>query len=83
MGSSELPVATGVAAPIREADMPAAPQPSGQVSVGMTTQEVKAAWGEPAEITQEEVVDGRVQTWSYGGSRSLQFNANGRLEAVR
>jgi hypothetical protein len=49
----------------------------------MTTQEVKAVWGEPAEITQEEVVDGRLQTWSYGGSGSLQFNASGRLEAVQ
>lgn len=55
----------------------------GQLRVGMTTQEVKAVWGEPAEIVQEEVVDGRLQTWSYGSSGSLQFNASGHLEAVQ
>ena len=47
----------------------------------MTASEVRAILGAPTEITQEEVVDGRVQTWSYG-SRSLQFDPSGRLSAM-
>jgi len=50
--------------------------------LGMTETEVKAVWGRPAEITMEEAVQGRVDTWSYGDSRSLQFD-RGRLSAVQ
>lgn len=60
---------------------PVATGSRGEPRVGMTTNEVRAVLGAPTEITQEEVVDGRVQTWSYG-SRSLQFDPSGRLSAM-
>lgn len=47
---------------------------------GMSKNEVRNILGNPTEITQEEGVDGRVDTWSYGaGSKTLQFDATGRL----
>ena len=55
----------------------------GEPRIGMTTKEVKAIWGEPTEVTQEEVVQGRVQTWSYGPSRSVQFDHTGRLSVMQ
>jgi hypothetical protein len=45
---------------------------------GLTSNEAKARWGEPTEVTQEEGVQGRVDTWSYG-SRSVQFDSRGRV----
>ena len=42
--------------------------------VGMTTGEVKAIWGEPVEIVQDEPVTGRVDIWQYGDGRAVQFN---------
>lgn len=72
-----LPVA---AAPAVAPEEPPAMQ--GELRAGMTAKEVRATWGRPAEIVDEEVVEGRVQTWSYPGSRSLQFDASGRLSAV-
>ena len=65
-------------------DTPSASDPlitQSEPRLGMTQTEVKAMWGEPTEITMEEVVQGRVDTWSYG-SRSLQFDA-GRLSAIQ
>ena len=50
--------------------------------LGMTETEVKSIWGKPTEITMEEAVQGRVDTWSYGDSRSLQFD-RGRLSAIQ
>ncbi len=55
----------------------------GEPRIGMTTKEVKAIWGEPTEVTQEEVVQGRVQTWSYGPSRSVEFDPSGRLSVMQ
>jgi hypothetical protein len=55
----------------------------GEPRIGMTTKEVRAIWGEPTEVTQEEVVQGRVQTWSYGLSRSVQFDHTGRLSVMQ
>ena len=60
---------------------PGATGAQGEPRVGMTTSEVRAVLGAPTEVTQEEVVDGRVQTWSYG-SRSLQFDTGGRLSVM-
>ena len=71
-----LPVAATAAAP----EEPPALQ--GELRAGMTAKEVRATWGQPAEILDEEVVEGRVQTWSYPGSRALQFDAGGRLSGV-
>jgi hypothetical protein len=45
---------------------------------GMSKGEVRAILGNPTQVTQEEGVEGRVDTWSYG-SQTLQFDATGHL----
>lgn len=50
-----------------------------ELRAGMSKGEVRAILGSPREITQEEGVDGRVDTWSYGNARTVQFDAGGRL----
>jgi hypothetical protein len=55
--------------------------PEGEPRLGMSRMEVQAIWGQPVEVSHEEEVRGRVDTWSYGGSRSLEFE-NGRLSAI-
>ncbi len=50
-------------------------------ALGMTQQQVRAILGEPTAITQEEVVQGKVVTWTYGDSKVLQFDPSGRLAA--
>jgi len=50
-----------------------------ELRAGMSKSEVRAILGSPTEVTQEEGVDGRVDTWSYGGSRTVQFDAAGHL----
>ena len=59
------------------------PAAQGEPRIGMTTKEVRAIWGEPTEVTQEEVVQGRVETWSYGASRSVEFDHSGRLSVMQ
>jgi hypothetical protein len=51
--------------------------------VGMTTEEVRAIWGEPVDSYQDELVDGRVEIWSYGASRTVQFDVKGRVTGVQ
>ncbi len=75
---------------VQYTNTPSAPSPTGnplaaqgEPRIGMTTKEVKAIWGEPTEVTQEEVVQGRVQTWSYGPSRSVEFDPSGRLSVMQ
>jgi len=51
--------------------------------VGMTTKEVRAVWGEPEVTIQDEPVDGPIEIWSYGDSRSVHFNYNHRVVAVQ
>ena len=50
-----------------------------ELRAGMSKSEVRAILGSPSEITQEEGVDGRIDTWSYGNSRTVQFDAGGHL----
>jgi len=51
-----------------------------QLRPGMSKNEVRSILGNPTEMTQEEGVDGRVDTWSYGaGSKTLEFDASGHL----
>lgn len=50
--------------------------------IGMSTSDVKAIWGEPASSYQDELVDGRVEIWSYGGSRAVRFDPRGRVVLV-
>jgi hypothetical protein len=48
-------------------------------ALGMSQPQVKAILGEPTSITQEEVVQGKQITWTYGDSRVLQFDTSGQL----
>jgi len=58
--------------------LPAEPQ------IGMTTEEVRAIWGEPTDTVQEEPqIGGRLEVWSYGDSRSVSFNPRGRVAAIQ
>jgi hypothetical protein len=50
--------------------------------IGMSTSDVKAIWGEPASSYQDELVDGRVEIWSYSGSRAVRFDSRGRVVLV-
>ena len=60
---------------------PAAPA---QPRVGMTTEEVRAIWGEPTDTLWEEPGDGDLsEIWSYGASRSVRFDRNRRVAAIQ
>jgi len=48
-------------------------------TVGMTTAQVRALLGAPAEISAEEVVEGRTVVWTYPDARAYQFDAAGVL----
>jgi hypothetical protein len=48
----------------------------------MTNDEVKALWGEPASVYGDELVDGRVNIWTYGGTRAVHFDPRGRVVLV-
>jgi hypothetical protein len=50
--------------------------------VGMTANEVRKIWGEPLETTREEFVKGQIQTWKYADSRSILFDARGRVKEI-
>ena len=73
---------TNVAAAERRAD--AKPViAGGEPMVGMTPDEVRTLWGEPENAYQDELVEGRVEIWSYGDSRSVKFDVNGKVTAVQ
>ena len=55
---------------------------SAEPRIGMSTNDVKALWGEPESSYQDELVDGRVEIWSYGGSRAVRFDPRGRVVRV-
>jgi hypothetical protein len=68
----------GAQGPKKSPAVPAEPR------VGMTTEEVKAIWGEPTDTVQEEPGDGpRYEVWSYGASRSVRFDRRGRVTAIQ
>ena len=74
-GAAPTPGAAKSRTPAR----PAATMPR----VGMTTNEVKAIWGEPRDTTREEYAKGDIETWNYADSRSIRFDAKGRVEEVK
>jgi hypothetical protein len=51
--------------------------------IGMTADEVRAIWGEPESAHGDELVEGRVDIWTYGDTRSVKFDVNGRVTAVQ
>jgi hypothetical protein len=66
-----------VASPGKSPNLPTEPR------VGMTTEQVRALWGEPEEIIQDEPIDGRIEIWRYGDVRSVQFDRKQRVLAVQ
>jgi hypothetical protein len=73
-----IPVAASTDRPVGANGRPAASDPR----VGMTEDEVRAIWGEPEEIIQDEPRDGRIEIWRYGGGRSVQFSNKRRVLIV-
>ena len=60
------------------------PAASAAPRAGMTGDEVRAVWGEPTEIIQEEPGEGsRFEVWSYGDSRSVRFDRKRRVSSVQ
>ncbi len=52
--------------------------------IGMTTEDVRAIWGEPTDTQNEEPGDGpRSEVWTYGGARSVRFDRKGRVIALK
>lgn len=52
--------------------------------IGMTTDDVRAAWGEPTDTQNEEPGEGpRSEVWTYGGARSVRFDRKGRVIALK
>jgi hypothetical protein len=59
--------------------------------VGMTTDQVRRIWGEPTgdaihslvPIWHTEIGDEPIEIWSYGTTRSVQFDQNGRVSVLR
>jgi hypothetical protein len=53
----------------------------GEPAIGMTQAQVRAMLGEPTSVQQEEVVNGRLVTWNYGDSRTVQFDVTGKVSS--
>jgi uncharacterized protein DUF4124 len=62
--------------------VPSRPLPA-EPRIGMTPEEVRAIWGEPTEIVQDEPPSGRVEIWEYGDGRSVQINNKQRVLSVK
>ena len=79
---------TDVASPKKSTiDVPGpkkSPAASAEPRIGMTTEEVRAIWGEPTDTHWEEPGDGdRSEIWSYGASRSVRFDGKRRVAAIQ
>ena len=59
------------------------PQPRRSPAVGMTHEEVKALWGQAPNAYYGELVEGRVEVWSYSNSRSVTFDVTGHVADVQ
>jgi hypothetical protein len=83
-GIAGVPAPTRAAAPVRRVGGVAHRSNGAQVPrVGMTTDEVRALWGEPVEMNKEELRKGTFDTWTYADSRSVQFDRKGRVTSIR
>ncbi|HEX2932977.1 MAG TPA: hypothetical protein VHV54_24830, partial [Candidatus Binatia bacterium] len=82
VGSQKSPIAP--AEPRLVAGTKKPPALPSEPRVGMTTEEVRVIWGEPTDSVQEEPGrGGRLEVWSYGGSRSVRFDRRGRVTAIQ
>jgi hypothetical protein len=62
------------------AGVPARPSVPG---VGMTTDEIRAIWGEPLAVTKEELTKKDIEVWTYADSRSIEFDRKGVVTTIR
>ena len=80
---------TASAAPKPNAAASSSPAPAAMVAqaseprVGMTADEVRALWGEPEEIIQDEPASGRIEIWRYADGRSVNINNKHRVSEVQ
>lgn len=56
---------------------------SAEPKVGMTAEQVRSIWGEPADRYEDEQNKGRYRVWEYGGNRSVRFDHKYRVVAVQ
>lgn len=85
-GPKELPteVPGATKSPTDVSGAKKSPTVSAAPRAGMTGDEVRAIWGEPTEIIQEEPGEGsRFEVWSYGDSRSVRFDRKRRVSSVQ
>jgi hypothetical protein len=68
----------------RAAQQPAKATPAraSMPRVGMTGDEVLSIWGEPNFMTTEEHAKRDIEVWSYGDSRSIEFDREQRVTAI-
>jgi hypothetical protein len=59
------------------------PPGTSELRVGMTAQEVRTLWGEPAEVLQDEPRSGRVEIWQYADGRVVQINVKQRVISIQ
>ena len=60
---------------------PSAPRPA-VPRVGMNTEEVRAIWGEPKDMTTEEHAKKDIERWTYADSRSVIFDRRGVVTSI-
>ena len=85
-GPKELPtdVPGATKSPTDVSGAKKSPTASAAPRAGMTGDEVRALWGEPTEIIQEEPGEGsRFEVWSYDASRSVRFDRKRRVSSVQ
>jgi hypothetical protein len=56
---------------------------SNEPAVGMTADEVRAKFGEPVDVLEDEPRSGRVSTWRYADGKVVQFDNKYRVLAVQ
>jgi hypothetical protein len=83
-------VATSASNPAKSGSAASEPFPvrkaalfQGEPAIGMTTDDVRALWGEPISAVNSEIPEGLIEIWSYGPSRSVQFDRTGRVTEIR
>jgi hypothetical protein len=77
---------TPIASPSKPTPSPPPATPPKDASTprpGMTADEVKALWGEPDEILQDEPRSGRVEIWQYADGRVVQINVKQRVISIQ
>jgi hypothetical protein len=86
------PVAAAPSPPASPAPKPAAvatapAQPGSappRLQIGMTNDQVRSAWGAPADAYAEEPPQGqRTEVWTYDNNRVVRFDNKGRVSEVR